>query len=186
MPNPIEGKHIALGVTGSIACYKSVDLASKLALAGALVDVIMTENAANFLTRLTFRSITHRPVVTDLFQPQSELSMDHVAIAQRADVVVVAPATAHTIAKIAWGLADDALTSTILATQAPVILAPAMDAHMYENPATQGEFGQTQVQGHFHSWPGRGAPGIGTRRKGAYAGDPGADGPHTDGAGARG
>ena len=166
MPNPIEGKHIALGVTGSIACYKSVDLASKLALAGALVDVIMTENAANFLTPLTFRSITHRPVVTDLFQPQSELSMDHVAIAQRADVVVVAPATAHTIAKIAWGLADDALTSTILATQAPVILAPAMDAHMYENPATQENLDKLKSRGIFIAGPAEGRLASGLVGKG--------------------
>ena len=166
MPNPIEGKHIALGVTGSIACYKSVDLASKLAQAGALVDVIMTENAANFLTPLTFRSITHRPVVTDLFQPHSELSMDHVAIAQRADVVVVAPATAHTIAKIAWGLADDALTSTILATQAPVILAPAMDAHMYDNPATQENLDKLKSRGIFIAGPAEGRLASGLVGKG--------------------
>ena len=137
MPNPVDNKHIALGVTGSIACYKAVDLASKLTQGGALVDVIMTEGATNFLTPLTFRAITHRQVVADIFDPQSELSMDHVAIAERADVVIVAPATASAIAKIAWGMADDALTATILATRAPVVLAPAMDAHMYENPATQ-------------------------------------------------
>ena len=137
MPNPLHGKHIALGVTGSIACYKSVDLASKLTQAGALVDVIMTRGAANFLTPLTFSSITHRQVFTELFDPQSELSMDHVAIGERADLLIVAPATAHAMAKIALGLADDALTTTVLATQAPVIVAPAMDAHMFQNPATQ-------------------------------------------------
>ena len=126
----------------------------------------MTENAANFLTPLTFRSITHRPVVTDLFQPQSELSMDHVAIAQRADVVVVAPATAHTIAKIAWGLADDALTSTILATQAPVILAPAMDAHMYENPATQENLDKLKSRGIFIAGPAEGRLASGLVGKG--------------------
>ena len=166
MPNPLEGKHVALGVTGSIACYKSVDLASKLAQAGALVDVIMTENAANFLTPLTFRSITHRPVVTDLFQPQSELSMDHVAIAQRAEIVIVAPATAHTMAKIAWGLADDALTSTILATQAPVILAPAMDAHMYEYPSTQENLDKLKSRGIFIAGPAEGRLASGLVGKG--------------------
>ena len=137
MPNPLTGRNIALGVTGSIACYKAVDLASKLTQAGALVDVIMTREARRFLTPLTFQSITHRPVVTDVFDPQSELSIDHVAIAERADAVIVAPATANTIAKVAQGFADDALTTTILATQAPLIVAPAMDAHMYDNAATQ-------------------------------------------------
>ena len=137
MPDPLANSRIALGVTGSIACYKAVDLASKLRQAGALVDVIMTPDARKFLAPLTFQSITHRPVVTDVFDPQSELSIDHVAIAERADAVIVAPATANTIAKIAHGLADDALTTTILATRAPLIVAPAMDAHMYDNTATQ-------------------------------------------------
>ena len=156
MPNLLEGKHVALGVTGSIACYKSADLASKLTQEGALVDVIITRGASNFVTPLTFRSLTHRPVVTDVFDPQSELSIDHVAIAERADVIVVAPATAHTIAKIAWGLADDALTTTILATRAPVILAPAMDGHMYENPATQENVGKLRARGYFVAGPAEG------------------------------
>ena len=156
MPNPLGGKHIVLGVTGSIACYKSPDLASKLTQSGALVDVIMTRGAASFLTPLTFRSITHRPIVTDLFDPQSELAMDHVAIAQHADVVVVAPATAHTMAKVALGLADDALTSTILATLAPVIFAPAMDAHMYDNPATQENVRKLKSRGFITAGPAEG------------------------------
>ncbi|MYE53636.1 MAG: bifunctional phosphopantothenoylcysteine decarboxylase/phosphopantothenate--cysteine ligase CoaBC [Chloroflexi bacterium] len=137
MPDSLANRRIALGVTGSIACYKAVDLASKLTQAGALVDVIMTREAGNFLTPLTFQSITHRPVITDVFDPQSELSIDHVAIAERAEAVIVAPATANTIAKIAHGFADDALTTTILATRAPLIVAPAMDAHMYDNAATR-------------------------------------------------
>ena len=137
MANPLGGKFVALGVTGSIACYKAVDLASKLVQAGALVDVVMTTAATKFLTPLTFRSITHRAVVTDVWDPQSEISMDHVAIAERADVIIVAPATADIIAKIAWGFAEDALTTTILASRAPVVVAPAMDAYMYDNPVTQ-------------------------------------------------
>ena len=147
MPNPLENKHVALGVTGSIACYKAVDLASKLTQVGALVDVLLTRGATSFLTPLTFRSITHRPVVADVFDPQSEISIDHVAIAERSDVIVVAPATAHSIAKITLGLADDALTTTILATQAPIIIAPAMDAHMYENPATQENIARLKSRG---------------------------------------
>ena len=143
MPNPLEGKHVALGVTGSIACYKAVDLASKLTQAGALVDVILTRGAANFLTPLTFGSITHRPVVENIFDPQSELSMDHVAVAGRADVVVVAPATAHTIAKIAWGLADDALSTVLMAVRrgTPVVLAPAMNTEMWFHPVVQRNLG---------------------------------------------
>ena len=144
MPNPLENKHVALGVTGSIACYKAVDLASKLTQRQAIVDVIMTRGATNFLTPLTFASITHGPVVSDVYDPQSDLSMDHIAIAERADIVIVAPATANTIAKIAGGLADDDLTNTILATQAPGIMAPAMEAHRYANPATQTNVAETQ------------------------------------------
>ena len=133
----LDKKHIVLGVTGSIACYKALDLASKLTQGGALVDVVMTQSATRFVTPLAFGSITHRPVVTDLFDPQSELSVEHVALAERADLVVVAPATANSIAKMALGLADDPLTTTLLATAAPVIVAPAMDGHMYENAAVQ-------------------------------------------------
>ena len=137
MPHPLEGKTIALGVSGSIACHKAVDLASKLTQHGAAVDVVMTEAATRFASPLAFGSITHRPVVTDIFDPSTELGIDHVAIAERADLVVVAPATANTIARIAHGLADDALTTTVLATRAPVVVCPAMDGHMYDNPATQ-------------------------------------------------
>ncbi len=133
----LENKHVVLGVTGSIAVYKAADLASKLTQAGALVDVVMTDGAQEFLTPLTFRSLTHRSVVTKLFDADSELAVEHVALADRADVVVVAPATANVIAKAATGLSDDALTLVLLATRSPVVLAPAMDGYMYENPATQ-------------------------------------------------
>ncbi|MCZ6866752.1 MAG: bifunctional phosphopantothenoylcysteine decarboxylase/phosphopantothenate--cysteine ligase CoaBC [Chloroflexi bacterium] len=133
----LDKKHIVLGVTGSIACYKALDLASKLTQGGALVDVVMTQSATRFVTPLAFGGITHQPVVIDLFDPQSELSVEHVALAERADLLVVAPATANSIAKMALGLADDPLTTTLLATMAPVIVAPAMDGHMYENAAVQ-------------------------------------------------
>ena len=137
MPSPLSGSNIILGVTGSIACYKAADLASKLTQEGAQVDVILTRGASNFITPLTFRSLTHRPVFTDLYDPHSEMAVEHVALAQRADAIVVAPATAHFMAKVAHGLTDDALTATILASSAPLAVAPAMDGHMYENPATQ-------------------------------------------------
>ncbi len=147
MPGRLDRAQVVLGVTGSIACYKALDLASKLTQAGALVDTIMSYGATRFVTPLAFRSITHRPVVTDTFDPDSELSVEHVALAQRADILVVAPATAHLIAKVAAGLADDPLTTTILATAAPVMVAPAMDGHMYENPATQQNLATLRSRG---------------------------------------
>ena len=166
MPGPLDGKRIALGVTGSIACYKAADLASKLTQTGALVDVLLTSSAARFISPLTFGSLTHRPVFTDLFDPQSELSMDHVAVAEAADIVVVAPATAHTIAKIAGGLADDVLTTTVLATRAPVLLAPAMDANMYESAATQENVAKLESRGCVIAGPAEGRLASGLIGKG--------------------
>ena len=166
MPSPLDGKHIALGVTGSIACYKAVDLASKLVQSGALVDVLMTEGARHFVSALSFRSITHRPVITDLFQPESELSINHVAIAERSDVLIVAPATANTIAKIASGIADDPITTTVLATKAPVIVAPAMDANMFENPATRRNVARLESWGCVIAGPAEGRLASGLMGKG--------------------
>ena len=137
MNSPLVSARVILGVTGSIACYKAADLASKLTQEGAQVDVILSQGAANFITPLTFRSLTHRPVVTDLFDADSEQAVYHVAMAHSADVVLVAPATAHLIAKLAHGMADDALTTTALASPAPIVVAPAMDGYMFDNPATQ-------------------------------------------------
>jgi len=134
---PLEGKRVVLGVTGSIAAYKAADLASKLVQAGADVDVVMSSAATQFVGVSTFEALTHRPVTTGLWEAHSELSIDHVALALRADCVVIAPATANTLAKLALGIADDPLTATILATEAPVIVAPAMDADMYASPSTQ-------------------------------------------------
>ena len=133
----LTGKHVILCVSGSIAAFKAADLASKLTQAGAIVDVAMTSRASEFVSPLTFRSLTHRPVIRDIFDAGSELSIGHVALAEAADIVVIAPATANTIAKIANGLADDAVTCIVLATRAPILIAPAMDANMYQSPATQ-------------------------------------------------
>ena len=134
---PLDGKTVVLGVTGSIAAYKAADLASKLVQAGASVDVIMTTAAIEFVGVSTFEALTHRPVTTGLWQAHTELSIDHVALALRADCVLIAPATANTVAKLALGIADDPLTATVLATGAPVIVAPAMDADMFASAATQ-------------------------------------------------
>ena len=133
----LKGKRIVLGVTGSIAAYKAADLTSKLVQQGALVDVVMSEGAVNFIAPLTFRSLTHRPVLHQLFDPASDAGIEHVALAENCDTIVVAPATANVMAKAANGLADDLLTCMLLATRRPVVLAPAMDGYMFENPATQ-------------------------------------------------
>ena len=166
MPRPFQDKNIVLGVTGSIACYKAVDLASKLSQAGARVDVVMTESATKFVSPITFRSITHRPVVTDMFDPASELGIHHVAVAERADIVVVAPATADFIAKAANGLADDALGTTILATAAPIMIAPAMDGHMYQNAATQENLERLRDRGVSIAGPASGHLASGLSGKG--------------------
>ena len=144
---PLSNKHIILGVTGSIAVYKAVDLASKLVQAGALVDVVMSYGATQFVTPLAFRSITHREVVTDTYDVGSEFANEHVALARRADIVVIAPATVHCIAKLAAGLADDPLTTTVIATTAPLLVAPAMDAAMYDHPATRENLGKLRQRG---------------------------------------
>ncbi len=133
----LQGAHIVLGVTGGIAAYKAIDLCSKLVQAGAVVDVIMTEAATRFITPLPFQTITKRPVSVDPFQLLRDTDMAHISLAARADVLVIAPATANTLAKLAHGLADNLLTSTALATTAPLIIAPAMDADMWAHPATQ-------------------------------------------------
>ena len=156
MTYSLEGKNIALGVTGSIACYKAVDLASKLIQMQASVDVLMTSAALQFLTPLTFAAITHRPVVTSMFDPESELSINHVAAAERADLVAVVPATANSLAKIARGMADDPVSATILATRAPVLVAPAMDANMFDNPATQTNVEILKERGVYVAGPGEG------------------------------
>ena len=147
MAEAFQGKNLILGVTGSIACYKALDLASKLTQAGACVDTIMSYGATQFVSPLAFRSITHQPVVTEFFDPDSKLSIEHVHLAKKADLLVVAPATAHVIAKMAAGFADDPLTTTILATEAPVMVAPAMDGHMYENQATSDNISKLESRG---------------------------------------
>ena len=156
MSGPLTDKHLVLGVTGSIACYKAVDLASKLTQAGALVDTILSYGATQFVTPLAFRSITHREVVTDTFDLKSEFSNHHVALAHRADLVVIAPATVNCIAKLAVGLADDPLTTTVIATAAPLLIAPAMDGNMFDHTATQENLARLRQRGVLIAGP---APG---------------------------
>ena len=132
-----SGKHIILGVTGSIAAYKSADLASKLTQAGAQVDVILTNAAEKFITPLTFQSVTGRRAYTDQDLWDNEAHVLHVGLAHNADLLVIAPCTANTIAKLAHGISDSLLTVTALASTAPLMIAPAMDGGMYDHAATQ-------------------------------------------------
>ena len=143
----LANKTIVLGITGSIAAYKAADIASKLTRAGASVEVVMTDSATRFVAPLTLRSITGRPVVTDMFELASEFSIEHIALAEVADVVVIAPATANIIAKLSAGIADDMLACTVLATKAPIILAPAMNVNMFENPITQENLSKLKARG---------------------------------------
>ncbi len=130
-------KNIVLGISGGIAAYKMVEVASTLTKMGATVDVVMTEAATEFVTPLTFRSITHRPVETTLFTPPESFDVKHISLAKKADLFLIAPATANIIGKIANGIADDLLTTIIMATQAKVMISPAMNVNMYNNPIVQ-------------------------------------------------
>lgn len=130
-------KTIILGVTGSIAAFKAAELASRFTRAGYRVETIMTASAQEFIRPLTFRNITGRPVVTTMWDLASEFSVEHIALAEAADVVLIAPATANIIAKLASGLADDMLSCTVLATRAPILIAPAMNDNMWANEVTR-------------------------------------------------
>jgi phosphopantothenoylcysteine decarboxylase/phosphopantothenate--cysteine ligase len=165
----VQDKTIVLGVTGSIAAYKAVELASKLTQEGARVDVVMTKSAQEFVTSLTFRSITNRPVVTEMFDLASEFSIEHVALAERADIVVIAPATANIIAKLAGGIADDILCCTVLATKVPVIVAPAMNVNMYQNQITQENITRLKERGFNFVGPAYGRLASGDRGLGRLA-----------------
>ena len=133
----LKGKHIVLGVTGGIACYKACELASLLVKQHADVQVIMTENATKFVTPITFEQLTGNKALTDTFDRNFVHSVEHIAVADKADMVIIAPATANIIAKLAHGIADDMLTTTVLACRCPKAIAPSMNTGMLENPVTQ-------------------------------------------------
>ncbi|MFC2072669.1 bifunctional phosphopantothenoylcysteine decarboxylase/phosphopantothenate--cysteine ligase CoaBC [Chloroflexota bacterium] len=143
----LTNKTIVLGITGSIAAYKAADIASKLIQAGAKVKVIMTESGTEFISPLTLRSLTRQAVVTDMFEAPPKFEISHVALAEAADVVVIAPATANIIAKVSAGIADDMLCATVLATEAPVIVAPSMNVNMFQNSITQDNLAKLKARG---------------------------------------
>jgi len=143
----LKDKKIVLGITGGIAAYKAVEIASRLRQAGAEVHVIMTKEAREFVTELTFREISGNPVASDMWAPVTQWNVAHIALARLADLMLVAPATANVISKAALGIADDMLTTTLLATKAPLFFAPAMNNNMYENPVTQQRIGELRERG---------------------------------------
>ncbi len=146
-PASLSGTHVALGVTGSIAAYKVVELARLCVTAGATVDVLMTEGATRFVTPLTFATLTQRRVWTTPYEPWSESEEGHISVGRRADLFVVAPATADMLAKLAHGIADDMVSLSALATSAPLILAPAMNHHMWLHPAVAANVATLQSRG---------------------------------------
>jgi phosphopantothenoylcysteine decarboxylase/phosphopantothenate--cysteine ligase len=148
MTDLLAGKRIILGVCGSIAAYKAAELARALTLAGAHVDVILTSAAERFVGAATFQALTARPVLTDMWALPEDGVVGHVSLGVHADLVVVAPASANTIARLAAGMSDDLLTTTILATTAPVLIAPAMNPQMYANPATQANVHTLRERGY--------------------------------------
>ncbi len=147
MTEALRGRFIVLGVTGSIAAYKSVELARRLTQAGATVQVVMSRSATEFVRPLTFQALTYRPVEVEMFQIQDERAAGHIAMGRQADVVVIAPATAHVLARLANGFSDDLIATTVLATEAPIVLAPAMETHMWQNAATQANVATLRSRG---------------------------------------
>ena len=159
--SPLVGKTIVLGVTGSIAAYKAADLASKLHQRGATVRVVLTEGARKFVTALTFQAVTHQPVAQDLWEERDAAGVAHVDLADRADLLLIAPATANTLAQLAHGLAGDFLGSLYLVCRAPVLIAPAMNGKMWTHPATQANVATLQNRGHVFIGPEAGMQACG-------------------------
>lgn len=152
----MNGRELILGVTGGIAAYKSAELCSKLAQEGAAVTVVLTEAAEHFIGRTTFEALTGRPVYRDLFAPQEHPLGEHIGLSRRAELIVVAPASADFLAKTACGLAGDLLSTLTLAATCPVLLAPAMNTEMWNKPAVQRNVRQLREDGFLFAEPGSG------------------------------
>lgn len=164
----LKGKFIAIGVTGSIACYKALELVSLLKKKGAEVQVVMTKSACEFISPLSFRVISQNPVITSMFAEPTNWEVGHVALADKAKLFLIAPATANIIAKIASGIADDMLTSTILATKSKKLIVPAMNVHMYENAITQKNIKFLKEMGFYIMEPDEGPLACGYTGKGRF------------------
>lgn len=162
----LKGKSVVVGVCGGIAAYKVVEVVSRLKKLGAEVDVIMTANAQKFVTPLTFRSLSHRPVITDMFDEPEYWDIKHISLAKKADLFIIAPATANIIGKLASGIADDMLSTTVVATQAPVLIVPAMNHDMYANAIVQQNIEKLKGLGCIFMEPDTGVMAEGSSGKG--------------------
>src|SRR5699024_357208 len=162
----LEGKNIVLGITGGIAVYKACDLTSKLVQNGADVRVMMTEGATKFVSPLTFQALSRNDVYVDTFEEKHPQKIAHIDVADWADIAIIAPATANTISKIAYGIADDMLPTTLLATRASVYFAPAMSVHMYAHPAVIENMKKLVKWGYHFIEPGAGYLACGYVGKG--------------------
>jgi len=164
----LEGKVIVFGVTGCIAAYKAVDVVSRLKKAGAQVFCVMTKNASKLVAPITFRTLSENPVVTEMFEEPKQWNVEHIALAERADLLMVCPATANIIGKVSSGIADDFLSTVIMACTAPVFFIPAMNNNMYENPVTQKNIGYLTSLGYRFMEPDYGRLASGKYGKGRF------------------
>jgi phosphopantothenoylcysteine decarboxylase/phosphopantothenate--cysteine ligase len=163
-----KDKNILIGISGGIGVYKVVEIVSQLVKHGANVDIIMTKNAQEFVSHLTFQSISHNKVVTEMFDDIVYWEIEHISLAQKADIVLIAPATYNIIGKVASGIADDFLTTTIAATKAPVIFVPAMNTNMYENEILSNNIKNLRKSGYLFIEPDEGRMACGTYGKGRF------------------
>lgn len=155
-PRDLEGREVLVGVSGGIAAYKSADLVSKLVQRGAGVTVAMTRSARRFVTPLTFQALSGRPVLTSLWADEQPGDVQHISLTGRADLVIIAPATANIIGKIAAGIADDVLTTLVISAASTVLLAPAMNDRMWANPVVQENVARLRKHGYSFVGPGEG------------------------------
>ena len=162
-------KTVVLGVSGGIAAYKACDVVSRLRKENIQVNVIMTKHATEFVSALTFQSISQNPVAVEMFEPVTNWDIEHISLAKKADIFLIAPATANVIGKIANGIADDMLSTTVMATKAPVVIAPAMNTNMYENPVTQANIQKLKDLGYIFIEPGYGRLACGDLGPGKLA-----------------
>ena len=161
--------HVVLGVTGGIACYKSAAIVSALCKSGINVDVIMTKNAETFITEQTLRTLSRNLVTRDMFKEPAVWNVEHISLARKADCFLIAPCTANVIGKIAGGIADDMLTTTVMATKAPVVIAPAMNDAMYDNPIVQANMEKLKGYGYHFIAPHEGVLAYGGTGNGELA-----------------
>ena len=165
----LKDKTVVIGVSGGIAVYKTLDVISRLRKLGVSVNVIMTKSATEFVTPLSFQSLSQNYVVCDMFEDPKTWDVEHISLAKRADLFLIAPATANIIGKIANGIADDMLTTTVMATKAKVLIAPAMNTNMYENPILQGNINKLKELGYNFVEPESGRLACGDTGKGKLA-----------------